>query len=110
MEIINLDEGVIIFSSRSRHTRLVSDWSSDVCSSDLSRLARKAKRSVSLVVLRTPVSATEWPNRSEEHTSELQSLTNLVCLLLLDKKKENNFAGGNTDNKLVILGDSFYIT
>src|SRR5258706_6747621 len=26
-------------------------------------------------------------NRSEEHTSELQSLTNLVCRLLLDKKK-----------------------
>src|SRR5438093_5501567 len=30
----------------------------------------------------------EWPfSRSEEHTSELQSLTNLVCRLLLEKKK-----------------------
>src|SRR5258706_12934240 len=28
--------------------------------------------------------------RSEEHTSELQSLTNLVCRLLLEKKKINN--------------------
>src|SRR5258706_3258650 len=27
------------------------------------------------------------PGRSEEHTSELQSLTNLVCRLLLEKKK-----------------------
>src|SRR5258706_522960 len=27
------------------------------------------------------------PRRSEEHTSELQSLTNLVCRLLLEKKK-----------------------
>src|SRR5438093_10347619 len=27
------------------------------------------------------------PQRSEEHTSELQSLTNLVCRLLLEKKK-----------------------
>src|SRR5262249_59535035 len=26
---------VVFFSSRRRHTRLVSDWSSDVCSSDL---------------------------------------------------------------------------
>src|SRR5258706_3518724 len=26
--------------------------------------------------------------RSEEHTSELQSLTNLVCRLLLDNKKQ----------------------
>ena len=29
--------------------------------------------------------------RSEEHTSELQSLTNLVCRLLLEKKKKNKF-------------------
>src|SRR5262249_62142125 len=28
--------------------------------------------------------------RSEEHTSELQSLTNLVCRLLLEKKKSNH--------------------
>src|SRR5438093_6465566 len=28
---------VFFFSSRRRHTRLVSDWSSDVCSSDLPR-------------------------------------------------------------------------
>src|SRR5258706_9181609 len=29
-----------------------------------------------------------WPTgRSEEHTSELQSLTNLLCRLLLEKKK-----------------------
>src|SRR2546430_13494122 len=28
-----------------------------------------------------------WP-RSEEHTSELQSQSNLVCRLLLEKKKE----------------------
>src|SRR2546421_2198363 len=37
------------------------DWSSDVCSSD----------------------------RSEEHTSELQSRSDLVCRLLLEKKKTN---------------------
>src|SRR3989339_533097 len=42
-------------SSRRRHTRLVSDWSSDVCSSD----------------------------RSEDHPPDLQSLTNLVSRLLL---------------------------
>src|SRR5438093_3354474 len=28
--------------------------------------------------------------RSEEHTSELQSLTNLVCRLLLEKKKKQH--------------------
>src|SRR2546427_6102380 len=35
------------------------------------------------------VSATET-SRSEEHTSELQSQSNLVCRLLLEKKKKNN--------------------
>src|SRR2546430_7988444 len=29
--------------------------------------------------------------RSEEHTSELQSQSNLVCRLLLEKKKTGNF-------------------
>src|SRR3989475_6520168 len=29
------------------------------------------------------------PARSEEHTSELQSQSNLVCRLLLEKKKKN---------------------
>src|SRR5437016_13382222 len=32
------------FSSRRRHTRLVSDWSSDVCSSDLGRKVAAADR------------------------------------------------------------------
>src|SRR5437016_9534393 len=30
--------------------------------------------------------------RSEEHTSELQSLTNLVCRLLLEKKKNKKIS------------------
>src|ERR1019366_10684983 len=32
----------------------------------------------------------ESPCRSEEHTSELQSLTNLVCRLLLEKKPKED--------------------
>src|SRR2546426_4317493 len=32
-------------------------------------------------------------HRSEEHTSELQSPCNLVCRLLLEKKKKKYFAG-----------------
>src|SRR2546426_8575421 len=31
-------------------------------------------------------------DRSEEHTSELQSPCNLVCRLLLEKKKKNNIS------------------
>src|SRR2546427_3193798 len=35
------------------------------------------------------------PVRSEEHTSELQSQSNLVCRLLLEKKKQNVPQGGH---------------
>src|SRR5256885_12168526 len=38
---------------------------------------------------RSPTSAADI--RSEEHTSELQSPCNLVCRLLLEKKKNNSF-------------------
>src|SRR2546427_1692319 len=40
-----------------------------------------------------------WPlreSRSEEHTSELQSQSNLVCRLLLEKKKKQNIHQMNT--------------
>src|SRR2546427_4321841 len=40
--------------------------------------------------------------RSEEHTSELQSQSNLVCRLLLEKKKrQKGEHGGNRDTKEV---------
>src|SRR2546430_9108449 len=35
--------------------------------------------------------------RSEEHTSELQSQSNLVCRLLLEKKKKHNINNNNED-------------
>src|SRR5438046_7270625 len=120
---MSVDCITVFFSSRRRHTRLVSDWSSDVCSSDLPagrpdvmrtfRSARQAARTwcgpsgppgrppgrrADLQVrpagrpdvVRTFRSAGQ---RSEEHTSELQSLTNLVCRLLLEKKNTNTLIG-----------------
>src|SRR2546425_7245295 len=36
------------------------------------------------------------PERSEEHTSELQSLAYLVCRLLLEKKKQTKFYNTHT--------------
>src|SRR2546421_9665801 len=40
----------------------------------------------------TPSAGTVYPTRSEEHTSELQSRSDLVCRLLLEKKKKNKNA------------------
>src|SRR5438093_2287391 len=37
--------------------------------------------------------------RSEEHTSELQSLTKLVCRLLLEKKKTGHRAAGTRNSR-----------
>src|SRR5438477_2083534 len=38
-------------------------------------------------------------NRSEEHTSELQSHVNLVCRLLLEKKKATNHPQSQQDSR-----------
>src|SRR5256885_4712706 len=92
------------FSSRRRHTRLQGDWSSDVCSSDL-RTQASGRKGCDHVGQRAgdadgfivSLDAEEMLFdaemirvdllRSEEHTSELQSPCNLVCRLLLEKKK-----------------------
>src|SRR5699024_12697258 len=39
-----------------------------------------------------PTTSCPTPPRSEEHTSELQSRFDLVCRLLLEKKKQNDIA------------------
>src|SRR5438270_8846723 len=41
-------------------------------------------------------------DRSEEHTSELQSQSNLVCRLLLEKKKKNKLNELQTTNQVEI--------
>src|SRR5260370_25187049 len=38
--------------------------------------------------------------RSEEHTSELQSHLNIVCRLLLEKKKQNS---NGAENEIIII-------
>src|SRR5260221_10927954 len=111
--VITLDF-FFFFSSRRRHTRSLCDWSSDVCSSDLPDnpetlnvlhkavndfirwtgqipsvvyVSRKHKEEMRLWGF-TCYYATLGP-RSEEHTSELQSHSDLVCRLLLEKKKKS---------------------
>src|SRR5256885_7720113 len=93
-------EVLFFFSSRRRHTRLQGDWSSDVCSSDLppehrgnrhggrQGLQRPAGRADPAHRRRHHLQQRRQAGRSEEHTSELQSPCNLVCRLLLEKKKK----------------------
>src|SRR2546430_11788767 len=95
---------IFFLSSRRRHTRFDCDWSSDVCSSDLERSAIGAAPPSSGAAAPTPIRPSPGirrsrysrvagtsrvrRRRSEEHTSELQSQSNLVCRLLLEKKKK----------------------
>src|SRR2546430_5978765 len=44
-----------------------------------------------------------YPTRSEEHTSELQSQSNLVCRLLLEKKKKKHTPVGQSQKLCTIL-------
>src|SRR5438034_7356192 len=49
-----------------------------------------------------PFATKKDEKRSEEHTSELQSHSDLVCRLLLEKKKKNNMTlKTNNKNKII---------
>src|SRR5690242_21135283 len=50
-------------------------------------IVRAAGGSIRAVLTTAAVAAIGFTPRSEEHTSELQSHVNLVCRLLLEKKK-----------------------
>src|SRR2546430_7460538 len=51
---------------------------------------QRFQRGKSRCSMDSPVVARGACERSEEHTSELQSQSNLVCRLLLEKKKNKN--------------------
>src|SRR2546426_5944809 len=61
-----------------------------------------------LAVLTTFIGCDDVPDRSEEHTSELQSPCNLVCRLLLEKKKNSDLCDKYSDNKLNTLHRTGY--
>src|SRR5207237_5133493 len=71
------------------YTGSLLDWMEEAQPAFLLRLALLVKRQQVEIVsggYYEPI----LPSRSEEHTSELQSHLNLVCRLLLEKKKKYN--------------------
>src|SRR2546427_9143311 len=56
--------------------------------------------------LRIPKLSHENSKRSEEHTSELQSQSNLVCRLLLEKKKKKKASKLTRIVKTTTTGDT----
>src|SRR2546425_6062738 len=69
--------------------------SSTPCSTPLR--ARRGCRSITGAASESATRCTP-DKRSEEHTSELQSLAYLVCRLLLEKKKKKNETAKNVVN------------
>src|SRR2546430_10923980 len=61
-----------LFRSRARSSRARASWNTGIG------------------LLASPPASAFFFLRSEEHTSELQSQSNLVCRLLLEKKKKKN--------------------
>src|SRR5438552_7365649 len=56
------------------------------------------KAALSLLLIPAPVLRAGIKSRSEEHTSELQSPDQLVCRLLLEKKKNKEEERGQQDD------------
>src|SRR2546427_9267490 len=82
-------------------SRLIKQYADDECSVDLHQaslgfpwMQAKRRRTAcpgeSPVRQPRPTEGAVHANRSEEHTSELQSQSNLVCRLLLEKKKKKS--------------------
>src|SRR3546814_10830710 len=97
------------FKQKTAYEMRISDWSSDVCSSDLCATARSAFRPGCSMPRKASPSATKWSRsprprrrraasttaicatnqaRSEEHTSELQSLMRISYAVFCLKKKK----------------------
>src|SRR5688572_31728535 len=83
----------------------------------LFRSARSGREQLSFRVarsrarpLRAPRGGRTVPVRSEEHTSELQSQSNLVCRLLLEKKKKKKSNRMHKRQNNTSYGDTHLVT
>src|SRR5947207_5412579 len=99
-----LPSAPLLMPMRSIRTPVNSGWDSRICHSPFQITVPKTGRLPPMCESdgsgRWPISITRLPfnplptnwrtPRSEEHTSELQSHSDLVCRLLLEKKKEND--------------------
>src|SRR3546814_5786269 len=98
----------------------ISDWSSDVCSSDLLITARAAATSAtslashcllphasSEIAMAWRMCAKNTAARSEEHTSELQSLMRISYAVFCLKKKTNNQTNTDTNIDLKLTHNKY---
>src|SRR5205814_7423369 len=84
-----IEAGILDCHAATEHHRRLDAWSrSEQCDPGHSRPARADAGIRSALAARHGPRRHRNADRSEEHTSELQSLRHLVCRLLLEKKKK----------------------
>src|SRR2546430_6158782 len=86
-----------LFRSSTSGRRRISS-ASRAASNDESSASRTRREGIFGIIEATGAIQRKPPTRSEEHTSELQSQSNLVCRLLLEKK--NTYESQNPNHSL----------
>src|SRR2546430_8952307 len=93
-------ETVMVPSSCARRPRAESSSSAREGSWADSSAGSTKLQSAGLIMERERLREVSQPARSEEHTSELQSQSNLVCRLLLEKKKKKQQRDNQRHNNI----------
>src|SRR5499425_3485227 len=88
------------FSSRRRHTRYIGDWSSDVCSSDLARLGRRAHEHLAAPTGGIGAGGVEELTRSEER--RVGKGVDLGGRRIIKKKKKRKIERTGVKTKSII--------
>src|SRR3546814_2231569 len=78
------------FKPKTAYEMRISDWSSDVCSSDLPVRIALGRLAISQPSTTSTIRARPAMPRSEEHTSELQSLMRISYAVFCLKKKKQD--------------------
>src|SRR5205814_7383950 len=88
------------FSSRRRHTRCLSDWSSDVCSSDLFEAARELSPEIGrrdAIALHAALEFTEQRRDRRHHRAQIAKKIGTACDAFLgfevDERSEERRVG-----------------
>src|SRR5882724_10423879 len=98
--VIRLVLFFFFFSSRRRHTRCLSDWSSDVCSSDLSALVTSGAAAAIESGL-----AGILTGENEDFIHQIPDLTGMKSEVIIQKSHRNPFDHQlrNTGIKLIVI-------
>src|SRR5438132_4135327 len=78
-----------LFRSRDRKKDIIISGGENISTIEVEQTVAKHPAVLECAVVAIPDE--RWGERSEEHTSELQSHSDLVCRLLLEKKKKDKY-------------------